>query len=314
LSATCAACGAGPLEPHLKVAGDAGPEGLIPTTDRFGTALSDIVRCAACGHMQLEQFPPERWLAEAYASAESSDYFEEEPGQRATARQVLQALERYAGGRRLLDLGCWAGFLLDEARRRGWETVGVEPSAFASAHARERLGLDVRTEELFSAELEPHSFDAVVLGDVIEHLPDPVAALERIAELSAPGAILLLTLPDAGSRVARLLGKRWWSVIPTHVQYFTRHSIAALLARRGWDVLEVHTAPKAFTVRYYLSRIGGYSKPAARALARLAELIGVGDRLWAPDFRDRMAVVAGSRNASAPSAAKSRTNGSAGTR
>lgn len=264
--------------------------------------------------MQLERFPSDAWLAEAYADAESSDYLEEEPGQRATARQALQTLERYAGGRRLLDLGCWAGFLLDEARQRGWETVGVEPSAFASAYARERLGLDVRTGGLFTAELAPSSFNAVVLGDVIEHLPDPGAALQRIATQSAPEAVLYLTLPDAGSRVARLLGRRWWSVIPTHVQYFTRNSIAVLLARTGWELLALHTAPKAFTVRYYLSRIGGYSKPAASALVGLAELTGVADRLWTPDFRDRMAVVAGLRNTSTPSAASNRTYGSAGTR
>lgn len=295
------------LEPHLKVAGRAGPEGLTPTTDRFGTALSDIVRCADCGHMQLERFPSDAWLAEWYAKAESSDYLEEEQGQRATAQHALQTLGRHVAGRRLLDLGCWAGFLLDEARGSGWETVGVEPSAFASDYARKRLGLDVRTGELFSAELAPRSFDAAVLGDVIEHLPDPGAALERIAALSAPSAVLYLTLPDAGSRVARLLGGRWWSVVPTHVQYFTRGSIATLLARHGWELLELHTAPKAFTVRYYISRIGGYSKPAARNMLRIAELTGVADRLWAPDFRDRMAVVAGLRNATTPSAASSRT-------
>ena len=40
-----------------------------------------------------------------------------------------------------------------------------------------------------------------------------------------------LALPDAGSRTARALGARWWSVLPTHVQYFTRRSMAGLLAR-----------------------------------------------------------------------------------
>jgi hypothetical protein len=53
----CAACGGTDLEPHLQVAGEMGDQGLIPTTDRFGTALSDIVRCRGCGHMQRERFP-----------------------------------------------------------------------------------------------------------------------------------------------------------------------------------------------------------------------------------------------------------------
>jgi SAM-dependent methyltransferase len=294
----CAACGSADLVAHLRVAGDAGPDGLIPTTDRFGTALADIVRCERCGHRQVEPMPSAATLGEAYADAASEDYVEEEAGQRETARRALARIEAHippshnGGGRRLLDLGCWVGFLLVEARERGWETVGVEPSAFASGYARDRLGLDVRTEDLLTADLPAGHFDAVVLGDVVEHLPDPGAALERIARLLRPGGIVWLALPDAGSVVARRLGARWWSVIPTHVQYFTRGSLRTLLEGRGWTVLDVRTAPKAFTVRYYLERVGGYSPAAARALVRGARAAGMAERMWAPDFRDRMAVIA----------------------
>jgi hypothetical protein len=99
-------------------------------------------------------------------------------------------------------------------------------------------------------------------------------------------------LPDAGSLLARTMGRRWWSVIPTHVQYFTRRSITELLVRHGWTVLETDTAPKGFTVRYYLERVAGYAPPVSRTLVRAAERIGVADRIWAPDCRDRMLVIA----------------------
>jgi len=283
----------------------------VPTTDRFGTALADVVRCRACGHMQLARMPSDAELSEAYGEAESEDYVEEEAGQRATAAAVLAAVERHVppagapgaewipagesrSGRRLLDLGCWVGFLLAEAESRGWEALGVEPSEFASSHARSR-GLDVRTEDLLAASLPAGAFDAVVLGDVIEHLPRPGEALERIARLLAPGGVLVLMVPDAGSRLARAMGRRWWSVIPTHVHYFTRASLRTLLERHGYTVLEVGTQPKAFTVGYYLSRISGYSRPLGRALVAAARRAGLADRLWAPDFRDRMLVIARGR-------------------
>jgi SAM-dependent methyltransferase len=193
---------------------------------------------------------------------------------------------------RLCDLGCWAGFLVSEAERRGWRATGVEPSAFASRFARERLGLDVQQGTLESADLPSESFDALVLGDVIEHLPDPRHALRRIAALLAPGGVVYLALPDAGSRVARTLGSRWWSVLPTHVQYFTRASMARLLDREGFTLEWMGTAPKAFTVRYYAQRLEGYSSPVAAAATRTAEHAGVAERLVWPDFRDRMALVA----------------------
>jgi SAM-dependent methyltransferase len=281
------------MRAHMKVAGEMEVDGLTPSTDRFGTALGDIVRCRRCGHMQLHPMPDAARLAGAYADAASDDYVKEEAGQRETARRALTRIEHHAGGRgRLLDLGCWVGFLLAEARDRGWETLGVEPSRFASSYARERLGLEVVTDEILSAPLPSRAFDAVAMGDVIEHLTDPRQALVRIRALLTPGGVAWLALPDAGSRVARGMGRRWWSVLPTHVQYFTRGSMKALLERADFELLEVATSPKAFTVRYYLERLGGYSRPLARGLTEAASAVGLAERMWAPDFRDRMAVIA----------------------
>jgi SAM-dependent methyltransferase len=290
----CAACGSAELAPHLRVRGEIGEQGLIPTTRDFGTALGDIVRCPACTHMQLDRFPTDAELDAAYAEAASEDYVEEEAGQRHSFAGVLERIERYAPARgALLDVGCWVGFLLAAARERGWnETIGIEPSAFASAYARDRLGLDVRTEELLTADLPGGHFDALVMGDVLEHLTRANAALGRAAELLAPGGVLALELPDAGSRVARLLGPRWWSVVPTHVHYFTRHSAETILRRHGYEPLYLATDPKSFTVRYYLDKGGGYLPGVSRALVGAAERIGVAERMWTPDFRDRMLIIA----------------------
>jgi SAM-dependent methyltransferase len=294
--ATCAACGAQGLRPHMRAGGELGAQGLIPTTDQFGTALADIVRCPSCGHMQVDPMPDAAMLAQAYGSAESGDYVEEEAGQRETARRNLALIEAYAPRRgQLLDLGCWVGFLSAEAQSRGWQTLGVEPSEFASTYARERLGLDVITAELSDARLPEQAFDAIAMGDLIEHLTDPAAALARTRTLLRPRGVVWMAVPDAGSRIARAMGRRWWSVIPTHVQYFTRVSISALLRRCNYEVLTVTTTPKAFTVSYYLKRVEGYSPRLATTLVKTATRAGVAQRMWAPDFGDRMAIVARSR-------------------
>jgi SAM-dependent methyltransferase len=184
------------------------------------------------------------------------------------------------------------GFYMTEAEKRGWTATGIEPSSFASAYARDRLGLDVRTEDLYEADLPESSFDAVLMGDVLEHLTRADEALERVRQWLVPDGVLVLLLPDAGSRLARLLGRRWWAVVPTHVHYFTRNSIARMLDRHGFEVLHVSTHPKAFSVRYYLEAGGGYAPRLSRALVRAAEAVGVAARMWAPDFRDRMTVIA----------------------
>ena len=276
----------------MRVAARVDGSDFAPNTKDYGRALSDIGRCEACGHMQLIQMPSDVILGEVYGEAADVEYVDEEEGQRATAREILGRLEEHVPPGRLLDLGCWVGFLMSEATKRGWTATGVEPSAWASSYARDQLGLTVLNDDLMTAPLEQASFDAVVLGDVIEHLPEPSAGLQRIATLLAPGGALVMMLPDAGSRLARMMGKRWWSVLPTHVQYFTRQSMTALLEREGWKVVEIRTAPKIFTVGYYLSRLGGYSKAVEKVLLGSAKAVRLADRPWGPDFRDRMLVIA----------------------
>jgi SAM-dependent methyltransferase len=292
---TCAACGKGPLSLALKVRADLDERGLIPTTDAYGSALDDIVECGNCGHRQLGRMPTEAELLELYVGARADHYLEEARGQAVTARASLEQIERHvktSHAPRFLDLGCWVGFLLVEARGRGWEVTGVEPSAFAAEHARREFNLDVVEQDLLTADLPAGSFDAVVLGDVIEHLTDPLAALEHIRSLLSEGGVVYLTLPDSGSRLARVLGARWWSILPTHVQYFSRRSITTLLERAGFDVLEITTAPKTFSIRYYAWRLHGYSPALSKAVIAAMRIVGFADGLWTPDFRDRMAVVA----------------------
>jgi SAM-dependent methyltransferase len=291
LISPCAVCGAVAMVPHLAVS-RTGDGSLAATTTAYGAAPDDIVRCTSCGHMQVQELPAEEVLAEEYADVFDQAYIGEEAGQRATARRALDRIERHVGVGSLCDLGTWVGFLPSEAERRGWSATGVEPSRFAAAYARDKVGVDVTQGSIAQAELPAGSFDAVVMGDVIEHLPDPGAGVRRAARLLRPQGVLYLMLPDAGSAVARALGSRWWSVLPTHVHYFTRASIARLLVANGFAVEWEGTSPKGFSLRYYLGRLHGYSPPVAELAVRAAELVGVADRLVWPDFRDRMAVLA----------------------
>ncbi len=244
--------------------------------------------------MQLSPMPSEELLAHGYVGAESDDYVDEEPGQRETARAALELIERYAPHKHaLLDLGCWVGFLLAEARARGWErTLGVEPSAFASAYARDDLRLDVITGDLFAVDLPAGDFDAIAMGDVIEHLIAPGAALERVRELLVARWCRVVGVAGRRQRVARTLGRRWWSVLPTHVQYFTR-ILDSHLARThrvrvaaGDDRAEgVHGRLLPWADRRLLARgRTGAGRRSGQGASRGAD---VGARLPRPDGGDR---------------------------
>ena len=292
----CPICGGTTGDPRWRVpsvGGECGvdAESFRPSAASFGQTAARVLRCARCGHGSLESPPEPAALAVAYGEAADPVSLGEESGQVETGRRTMRALEAVVPVGRIADLGCWTGSLLVAARERGWDTVGVEPSAWAVQRARER-GLDVRLGSLEQPDLAAGSCRAVALCDVLEHLADPGEALEQARGLLEPGGAILVTLPDAGSLLARVMGARWWSVLPMHVQYFTRGSVRQLLEQHGFTILVTATHPKVFTARYYAHRLSGYNDRWGRTAVRAVERIGLAERLVAPNFRDRLLVVA----------------------
>jgi SAM-dependent methyltransferase len=99
---------------------------------------------------------------------------------------------------RVLDVGCALGFFLDVARKRGWDTRGVEVSSYAAEWARQNLGLDVSEASFLETELAPESFDAVTLFFVAEHFKDVEKVIERAYTLLRRGGVLACALPNRG--------------------------------------------------------------------------------------------------------------------
>ncbi|HVY09138.1 MAG TPA: class I SAM-dependent methyltransferase [Mycobacteriales bacterium] len=279
-----------------RVEGDATENGVDPhlfrpSADRYGETVGTVLRCLDCGHASLEQQPTDEVLAAAYGDAADPVSLDEEAGQLETARRGLERIESVVPVGTLVDIGCWTGSFVAAAAGRGWQASGVEPSTWAVERARER-GLDVHVGDLSSSGVAPGTMRCVVMCDVIEHLLDVSGAIGSVAEMLEPGGALYLTTPDAGGRLARTMGQRWWSILPMHVQYFTRDSMRRLLERHGLRVARVASHPKVFTAAYYAQRLGGYSAGLARMTVRASERLHLDQKLIAPDFHDRMEVIA----------------------
>jgi SAM-dependent methyltransferase len=111
-------------------------------------------------------------------------------------RQVIRAeLERMAPGwgLRMLDAGCGSGRMLPELERFGHATgVDADPACVRTATER---GHAVRLGSIAHLPFPSARFDLITCLDVIEHLPDDVAALTELRRVTAPGGRLLVTVP-----------------------------------------------------------------------------------------------------------------------
>ncbi|HWH30183.1 MAG TPA: class I SAM-dependent methyltransferase [Mycobacteriales bacterium] len=152
-------------------------------------------------------------------------------------------------GRRVLDVGCATGYTAQVLRGLGCTVQGVEYDPAMAEAARPHLDRievgDVEAMDLVGLFGEG-SVDVVVFGDVLEHLRDPGAVLERCRPLLAPGGSVVASIPNVahGSvRLALLDGRFEYTetglLDRTHVRFFTRDAVLALLRGAGYVPVEL---------------------------------------------------------------------------
>lgn len=140
-------------------------------------------------------------------------------------------------GGRALDIGCGNGRFLDRIRRHGWDVVGVDTSAAAAAAAAESFGITVHVGPVEEAPIEERSLDFVHMSHVLEHLPQPVTTLRRVAGLLRPGGRLYVETPNIESLGFRWAGQYWFALdAPRHLWLFGPVTLPRALVQCGFSV------------------------------------------------------------------------------
>jgi SAM-dependent methyltransferase len=255
----CPVCGGGGVSPWRRgsLRRELRPEDLAITDAGYGRTLP-LLCCAACSFVFAD---PARLrdLTALYTELCDPEY---EATQAARGRQMAwlldQALAAHPTAATLLDVGAGAGALVAEARERGLQAVGVEPSRSLAAAAARLHDVTLVVGTLPHPNLAGRRFDVVALIDVVEHVGDPCALLCVAAAHLAPEGLLLLVTPDRGSLAARLLGRRWWHYRLAHVGYFDHPSLERVLGRAGLGVVTWRRARWHFPISYLGERLAVY--------------------------------------------------------
>jgi SAM-dependent methyltransferase len=145
-------------------------------------------------------------------------------------RCILAAMSRHPPGGTVFDVGGGNGAVSRELVRHGIDTVLVEPGRTGAENAH-RAGLaDVVCATLDGAGFRDHSLPAVGLFDVIEHIEQDGAFLDRVRRALVPGGRLYLTVPAY---------QAIWSAEDDragHFRRYTRRSLCSLLATHSFAV------------------------------------------------------------------------------
>lgn len=213
--------------------------------------------------MDLSQFP----IRPAYDTASRAMAEERGPRGEDFARQILGTvaddLNKPVAELDVLDIGSGYGHTALALAKKCRSVVGIEP-CLELAQASQQLLREQGVQNVhfhhstLSGFATEECFDLIVLDNVLEHLPDQVASLERMHALLRPGGMLYLLVPN-----------KYW---PIEVHY--------TLPILGWLPLDVANAYLRMTGKGTDYRDASY----APGFLRMIRLMNH-KRLWKWSFR-----------------------------
>lgn len=256
ISRISASCPLGCLKPEVKW--------------QFPNGVHSIKRCLRCsivfvqsGSSESQSLYDGAYFEQKYTRPINSGYINADAAQKKMlgclrrAISLCQSLNGKPGT--ILDVGCGTGRFLEIAQKGGWVTQGLELFPGIAQETAARLGIKVSASSILETDLPSHSFDVITMFDVIEHIEEPVRALDICERILKPGGVLILTTPNFNGLGRRLMGKDAFAIWPDeHLIYFRPSTLRKALALAGFGHVEMNTRdiyPE--NVAMFLSRLRG---------------------------------------------------------
>lgn len=216
----------------------------------YGVAWSSrLVMCTKCGLVthdpaivssQIEQLYPSNYLAHSAASRSKSIYGRLKAllgrlGARGVSREIP------AGGS-CLEVGCGNGSFLRVLTevRPDIQVAGVD---IADVGVSGVPNFTFYRGQLEDVDFGERRFDVVYCSNLIEHVPDPLRFLRKVAELLKPDGVIYGITPDHLS-IDRFIFRRYWAGYhyPRHTFVFNHHNIVQILEKCGYRAPRVRGA------------------------------------------------------------------------
>jgi 2-polyprenyl-3-methyl-5-hydroxy-6-metoxy-1,4-benzoquinol methylase len=226
-----------------------------------------VVACRGCGLQFAEEYPA---YEEADEDIYSHEYFSSaiagREGREKIFGELLTEIESVLAGKgRILDIGAGEGTLVETAAGRGWEAEGTEVSSAMVQYVRDHSKVTVHQGIIEDIPLPEGAYDAIVLNHVLEHVKNPRATLERIAQLLSPRGIVRIEVPNVASLSSRMkntqsrlgLKRNPWKHYSTghHFWFFTPATLKRTLRAAGLTVIDISSPAKQWGSKSLIDRM-----------------------------------------------------------
>jgi len=145
-------------------------------------------------------------------------------------RLLLKLFLSASPGPSVLNAGAGQGSFSLRLARLGFEVTSVDDSPAAVDVLRARLPGPIELADVTAMPFADESFDAAVLGEVLEHVPDDAGALSEVARVLRRGGVLAVSVPANPARFGP--SDRWAG----HLRRYDRRMLVDACERSGFRV------------------------------------------------------------------------------
>jgi len=239
------------FNPECTLCSSTSSEEILVASDNINDlpGIFSVVRCTECGLERTTPLPTIETMGfyypESYAPYSSNNILTSPK-----TKPKIAALKRYLGyeerlipelpkGSDVFEFGCASGDYLLNLQNLGYNVEGQDLSLTAVEKAREK-GLKVSCGPLEHFSEQQKKYDLIVGWMVIEHLHNPIGALQTLRGLINSSGCLVFSVPERKSANRLLFGKFSYDLhLPNHVHHFDRKNLRILCERAGWSVEKI---------------------------------------------------------------------------
>jgi len=153
-------------------------------------------------------------------------------------KKRIKVINRYIKGGKFLDIGCSFGGLL-EAASEFYTPCGIEASEYAYSHASSVFGDKIHHGTIEDHPFPENFFSAITMIELIEHLENPLFAIEECFRLLKDKGLLVIQTANMAGQQAKNLGKDYEYFMPGHLSYFTMANLTRALRSAGFTKIKV---------------------------------------------------------------------------
>lgn len=207
----------------------------------------DLMECSNCHLRASYPPPPPNEIGRYYASEDYISHSDSRAGMinriyhitrlwmlKRKKSWVIKACNKDKGD--LLEMGAGTGHFAHYMQTKGWTVTALEPDEKARKLGAEKLAMQIQPVEMLD-QLPSHSFDAITMWHVLEHVHDLSHYMDRFRKLLKPGGALIIAVPNYTSKDEAKYKTGWAAYdVPRHLWHFSPDSMERLFQKHQFTL------------------------------------------------------------------------------